>query len=72
MTVTEPVVASLLGVTVLGETLGADGPQLIALAVAVLVVIVATTALARGEAESMKADEEWRVITGRIPVPAPV
>ncbi len=75
MTVTEPVVASLLGVTVLGETLGADGPQLTALVAAVIVVIVATTALARGEAASMAAgkaaDEEWRVITGRIPVPAP-
>ncbi len=73
MTVTEPVVASLLGVTVLGETLAAGGPELVALAVAVFVVIIATTALARGEAESMKAaDEEWRVSTGRIPVPAPV
>jgi len=75
MTVTEPVVASLLGVTVLGETLGADGPQLIALVAAVVVVIVATTALARGEAATVTAgraaDEEWRVITGRIPVPAP-
>ncbi len=70
MTVTEPVVASLLGVTVLGETLGADGPQLIALAAAVVVVIVATTALARGEAASMAGDER-RVTTGRIPVPAP-
>ncbi len=56
MTVTEPVVASLLGVTVLGETLDADGPQLIALAAAVVVVIVATTALARGEAATMAAD----------------
>jgi drug/metabolite transporter (DMT)-like permease len=75
MTVTEPVVASLLGVTVLGETLGAGGPQLIALAAVVVVVIVATTALARGEAATVTAakaaDEEWRVITGRIPVPAP-
>jgi drug/metabolite transporter (DMT)-like permease len=75
MTVTEPVVASLLGVTVLGETVGADGPQLIALVAAVVVVIVATTALARGEAATVTAgkaaDEEWRVITGRIPVSAP-
>jgi drug/metabolite transporter (DMT)-like permease len=75
MTVTEPVVASLLGVTVLGETLGADGPQLIALAVAVVMVIVATTALARGEAACMTADSdagnERRITTGRIPVTAP-
>jgi drug/metabolite transporter (DMT)-like permease len=71
MTVTEPVVASLLGVTVLGETLGADGLQLIALAAAVLVVIVATTALARGKAACMAAGDERRVTTGRIPVTAP-
>jgi drug/metabolite transporter (DMT)-like permease len=66
MTVTEPVVASLLGVTVLGETLGADGPQLIGLAAAVAVVIVATTALARGEAASMAAVDE-RQLTGSPP-----
>jgi drug/metabolite transporter (DMT)-like permease len=69
MTVTEPVVASLLGVTVLGESLGADGTQLIALAAAVAVVIVATTALARGEAASMAAVDE-RQLTGSPP-PAP-
>lgn len=53
MTVAEPLVASLLGVTVLGETLGADGLELIGLVAAVAVVIVATTALARGEAATM-------------------
>jgi drug/metabolite transporter (DMT)-like permease len=63
MTVTEPVVASLLGVTVLGETLGASGPELMALAVAVATVIVATAALARGEAASMAAGDE-RQLTG--------
>jgi drug/metabolite transporter (DMT)-like permease len=66
MTVTEPVVASLLGVTVLGETLGADGPKLIALAAAVVVVIVATTALARGEAASMAAGEEKQLTDSRL------
>lgn len=50
MTVTEPLVASLLGVIVLGETLGADGAEMIALVAAVAVVVVATMALARGEA----------------------
>ena len=67
MTVTEPVVASLLGVTVLGETLGANGPQLVALAAAVAVVIVATTALARGEAASMAAGDERQLTVGRPP-----
>ncbi len=65
MTVTEPVVASLLGVTVLGETLGADGSELIALAAAVVVVIVATAALARGEAASMAAGEERQLTDSR-------
>jgi drug/metabolite transporter (DMT)-like permease len=68
MTVTEPVVASLLGVTVLGETLGANGPQLIALAAAVAVVIIATTALARGEAASMAAGDKRQLTDSRPPV----
>jgi hypothetical protein len=71
MTVTEPLVASVLGVTVLGETLDADGPELIALVAAVAVVIVATTALARGQAASMAAGEDRQFTGGRLPVPAP-
>jgi hypothetical protein len=70
MTVAKPMVASLLGVTVLGETLGADGPELIALAVAAVVVIVATAALARGEAASMAASDERQLTGTRLPVPA--
>jgi drug/metabolite transporter (DMT)-like permease len=58
MTVGEPLVASLLGVTVLGETLGADGAAIATLVAAVAVVVVATTALARGEAATMVAVEE--------------
>lgn len=68
MTVTEPVVASLLGVTVLGETLGAGGPRLITLAAAVVVVIVATTALARGEAASMAVGDERQLTHDHLPV----
>ncbi len=52
MTVAEPLVASLLGVTVLGESLGAGGLETLALVGAVALVVVATTALARGEAEA--------------------
>ena len=70
MTVAKPVVASLLGVTMLGETLGADGMELIALAVAPVVVIVATAALARGEAASMAASDERQLTGSRLPVPA--
>jgi hypothetical protein len=68
MTVTEPVVASLLGVTVLGETVGADGSQMSVLVAAVAVVILATAALARGEAATMAGSEE-RGTTGPEPQP---
>ncbi|GBE67014.1 hypothetical protein MFM001_34760 [Mycobacterium sp. MFM001] len=58
MTVAEPVVASVLGVTLLGETLDADGPEMLALAASVVVVVVATVALARGEAATMAGSDE--------------
>jgi len=66
MTVAEPVVASVLGVTVLGETLDTPGPQMFVLVAAVVSVIVATTALARGEAATMAADGHGQPI-----LPAP-
>jgi hypothetical protein len=53
--VAEPVVASVLGVIVLGETIHAHGVEIFALAIAVLVVIVATWAMARGKAATMAA-----------------
>lgn len=52
MTVTEPVVASALGVLVLGETLRPGDGGLAALVVAVVVMVIATAALARSEAGS--------------------
>lgn len=55
MIVAEPVVASVLGVIVLGETLGAKGPELFGLASAAVLVIVATIALARGQAATVTA-----------------
>ncbi|MHA7650507.1 DMT family transporter [Mycobacterium sp. ML4] len=58
MTVAKPVVAAVLGVLVLGETLDADGPEGIVLAIAAAVVIAATVALARGEAANIEADAE--------------
>lgn len=58
MTVAKPVVAGLLGVLVLGETMNAHGPKAIVLIAAVAVVIGATIALARGEAASIdRADQ---------------
>ncbi len=50
MTVTEPVVGSVLGVVVLGEALRPGDAGWATLIVAVAVMIVATAALARGEA----------------------
>jgi hypothetical protein len=55
VTVVEPVVAAALGVTVLDETLDAQGPRILALAGAAVLVIVATWALARGKAATMSA-----------------
>lgn len=57
MTVTEPVVASVLGIVVLGETLRPGDAGWFTLVVAIAVMIVATVALARGEA----ADEPTQV-----------
>jgi drug/metabolite transporter (DMT)-like permease len=55
VTVAKPVVASVLGVLVLGETMDADGPQVFALIAAAALVIISTIALARGEAATMAA-----------------
>ncbi len=55
MTVAKPVVAGLLGVILLGETLTAHGPKAFVLVAAVSIVIVATIALARGEAATFVA-----------------
>jgi drug/metabolite transporter (DMT)-like permease len=55
MTVAKPVVAGLLGVLLLGETLNADGGRAFVLIAAVSVVIIATVGLAHGEAATMVA-----------------
>jgi drug/metabolite transporter (DMT)-like permease len=56
MTVCKPVVAGVLGVTVLEETLHDEGPAALVLISAVALVIIATVALARGEAASLVAE----------------
>lgn len=53
--VAKPVVAMVLGITVLGETLSADGGEWFVLVTASVMVIVATVGLARGEAATMAA-----------------
>ncbi|MGB6513456.1 DMT family transporter [Mycobacterium sp.] len=55
VTVAKPMVASVLGVLVLGETLNSDGPKVFTLIAAAVLVIVATIALARGEAATIAA-----------------
>ncbi|MGY4651945.1 DMT family transporter [Mycobacterium sp. URHB0021] len=57
MTVTEPVVGSVLGVVVLGEALRPGESGWLILIVAVVVMVVATAALARGEAVSTAAGQ---------------
>jgi len=52
MTVAEPVVGSILGIFVLGETLRPGDTGWFVLIVAIAVMVVATAALARGEASS--------------------
>jgi drug/metabolite transporter (DMT)-like permease len=49
MTVAEPVVGSVLGIVVLGETLKTNDAGWLVLGLAVLAMVVATVALARGE-----------------------
>jgi hypothetical protein len=56
VTVAKPVVAAALGIVVLQETLNADGPQVLVLIVAAVLVILSTIGLARGEAATLVAD----------------
>ncbi len=49
-TVLEPIVATVLGLTILGETLRAGGAALAVIAVCVIVVVLGTVALARSAA----------------------
>lgn len=55
VTVGEPLAASVLGVLVLGEHIRASGPVLVLIGVLVVVMVVATAALARGAAVSASA-----------------
>jgi drug/metabolite transporter (DMT)-like permease len=57
MTVTEPIVGSLLGVFVLGEALRPGDAGWFTLVVAVTVMVVSTAALARGEAATAGSEQ---------------
>ncbi|EUA54461.1 hypothetical protein I553_1430 [Mycobacterium xenopi 4042] len=54
----------MLGVVVLGETLQTPGAEILVLIATVVVVVVATVALARGEAATMAAGAERRQDVG--------
>ncbi|HEY4793888.1 MAG TPA: DMT family transporter [Mycobacterium sp.] len=69
VTVAKPVVASMLGVVVLGETLNTSGPRVLTLLTAGVLVAVATIALARGEAATMAAGAGHDVVLRDEPVP---
>jgi drug/metabolite transporter (DMT)-like permease len=63
--VAKPLVGSLLGVLVLGETFHTTRTGIFVVAAGVVLVIVATFALARGEAENVT---EEAIESGRIPI----
>jgi drug/metabolite transporter (DMT)-like permease len=63
--VAKPLVGSVLGIIVLGETLHTTRTGVFVVAAGVVLVIVATFALARGEAENVT---EEAIESGRIPV----
>jgi drug/metabolite transporter (DMT)-like permease len=69
VTVAKPVVASTLGVVVLGETLNTSGPRVLTLLTAGVLVAVATIALARGEAATMAAGAGHDVVLRDEAVP---
>jgi drug/metabolite transporter (DMT)-like permease len=54
--VAKPLFGSVLGVVVLGETLDSAGPRAFVLAAGVVLVMVATVALARGEAATISEE----------------
>jgi drug/metabolite transporter (DMT)-like permease len=58
VTVAEPIVGSVLGVTVLGETLNTNRVGMIALGLSVAVMIAATVALAHSQAAAAPAIDE--------------
>jgi len=58
VTVSEPIVGSVLGVTVLGETLRTNNVGLVALGMSVAVMATATVALARSQAAAASAIDQ--------------
>ena len=63
MTVAKPVVAAVLGITVLGEAVSIDKSEAWVLVIAVLLLLVATFTLARGQAATLEVDA-GRAVSG--------
>ncbi len=68
MTLAKPVIGWILGITVLSEDLHVDGVHIVVLVAAVIVMIVSTVALARGEAAGMEAFGRRRSKATRQPL----
>jgi drug/metabolite transporter (DMT)-like permease len=66
VTVAKPVVASALGVVVLGESLSAGGPRLFVLVGAAIAVVISTIALARGEAATIAVGSGHDVFVAHV------
>jgi hypothetical protein len=64
MTLAKPLVGWILGITVLYESLQVDDEKVAVLVVAVLLMVVSTVALARGEATTMEAFDRRRSKAG--------
>jgi hypothetical protein len=71
MTLAKPVIGWILAITVLSEDLRVDGVQIVVLVAGVIVMIVSTVALARGEATTMEVLGKRRVrATGQSLAPS--
>jgi drug/metabolite transporter (DMT)-like permease len=70
MIVAKPLVATVLGVLVLGETIQAGGVENVAVFIGVVVAIVATAALARGEAATIAAEAGGSDTAQPLPAPS--
>jgi drug/metabolite transporter (DMT)-like permease len=66
VTVAEPIVGSVLGVTVLGETLSTNNVGLAAIGVSVAVMVAATVALAHSQAAATPASDQPPRPTSKI------
>ena len=71
MVVAKPLVATVLGVLLLNETIDAGGVEDVVVAMGVVVVVIATAALARGEAATIAAVSGGADTTAPVPTPAP-